>query len=256
MALAVVSTDGVRLAAATLAVVAGLMILRSVRCGRAPAEIPLMAPPAIPGGLYLGRGFEWMLDAAQETIEQGRPARRTERSLVLPDAMLNQHVLVLNRLWQAVNVCTVRRALTLLFQGHAHVVLANDDGSFATLNFNWPLVRTEADPEAVSLFEEALATLGQESAVQTNRGVLNDLGSLAKVQDRTTGQERTGDLGREYTHTARADPARHSPDGNRARRSLRVPHQLERWPRDRHLLLRDAARALPLRTVCGGSAGA
>ena len=36
---------------------------------------------------------------------------------------LNQHVLVLNRLWQAVNVCTARRALTLLFQGHAQVVV-------------------------------------------------------------------------------------------------------------------------------------
>ena len=43
---------------------------------------------------------------------------------------LTQHVLVLNRLWQAVNVCTARRALTLLFQGHAQVVLDGDDGSF------------------------------------------------------------------------------------------------------------------------------
>jgi 5-methylcytosine-specific restriction endonuclease McrA len=48
---------------------------------------------------------------------------------------LNQHVLVLNRLWQAVNVTTVRRALTLLFQGHAQVVLSRSDGSFQTFNF-------------------------------------------------------------------------------------------------------------------------
>jgi 5-methylcytosine-specific restriction endonuclease McrA len=48
---------------------------------------------------------------------------------------LNQHVLVLNRLWQAVNVTTVRRALTLLFQGHAQVVLSQEDGSFQTFNF-------------------------------------------------------------------------------------------------------------------------
>ena len=46
------------------------------------------------------------------------------------NSILNQHVLVLNRLWQAVNVCTARRALTLLFQGHAQVVLDNADGSF------------------------------------------------------------------------------------------------------------------------------
>jgi hypothetical protein len=32
-------------------------------------------------------------------------------------SILNQHVLVLNRLWQAVNVCTARRALTLAFSG-------------------------------------------------------------------------------------------------------------------------------------------
>ena len=48
---------------------------------------------------------------------------------------LNQHVLVLNRLWQAVNITTVRRALTLLFQGHAQVVLNREDGSFQTFNF-------------------------------------------------------------------------------------------------------------------------
>ncbi len=48
---------------------------------------------------------------------------------------LGQQVLVLNRLWQAVNVCSVRRALTLLFQGHAQVVLNEDDGSFQTYSF-------------------------------------------------------------------------------------------------------------------------
>ena len=48
---------------------------------------------------------------------------------------LNQHVLVLNRLWQAVNVCTVRRALTLLFEGHAQVVWTSGDGTFDTYDF-------------------------------------------------------------------------------------------------------------------------
>ena len=47
-------------------------------------------------------------------------------------SFLNQQVLVLNRLWQAVNICTARRALTLLFQGHAQVVLGDDDGAFQT----------------------------------------------------------------------------------------------------------------------------
>src|SRR2546430_5512819 len=49
---------------------------------------------------------------------------------------LNQRVLVLNRLWQAVNICTARRALTLLFEGHAQAVLNAGDGSFQTYNFS------------------------------------------------------------------------------------------------------------------------
>ena len=52
------------------------------------------------------------------------------------NTVLNQHVLVLNRLWQAVNVCTARRALTLLFQGQAQVVLNDEDGSFRTFSFS------------------------------------------------------------------------------------------------------------------------
>ncbi len=47
---------------------------------------------------------------------------------------LTQNVLVLNRLWQAVNICTVKRALTLLFLGHAHVVLP-DGKEFQTYDF-------------------------------------------------------------------------------------------------------------------------
>ena len=49
---------------------------------------------------------------------------------------LDQQVLVLNRLWQAVNVCSVRRALTLLFEGHAQVVWGDEDGEFKTFSFS------------------------------------------------------------------------------------------------------------------------
>lgn len=48
---------------------------------------------------------------------------------------LNHQVLVLNRLWQAVNVCSVRRALSLLFERHAQVVFGDEDGSFKTYDF-------------------------------------------------------------------------------------------------------------------------
>ena len=49
--------------------------------------------------------------------------------------MLNQPVLVLNRLWQAVNVCSVRRAMSLLFQGQAQVVFNGGENDFRTFNF-------------------------------------------------------------------------------------------------------------------------
>jgi len=66
-------------------------------------------------------------------------------------ALLNQQVLVLNRLWQAVNICTVRRALTLLFQGHAQVVLGDQDGAFETFDFlNWHDL-SQREPHAESI---------------------------------------------------------------------------------------------------------
>jgi len=50
------------------------------------------------------------------------------------ERLLEQPVLVLNRLWQAVNTCSVRRAFTLLYQGHAHVV-SSDGENFMTHDF-------------------------------------------------------------------------------------------------------------------------
>lgn len=66
-------------------------------------------------------------------------------------AFLNQQVLVLNRLWQAVNVCSVRRALSLLFEGHAQVVMGMSDGSFQTFNFNEWTDFSQQEPEAESI---------------------------------------------------------------------------------------------------------
>ena len=63
--------------------------------------------------------------------------------------VLCDQVLVLNRLWQAVNVCSVRRALTLLFEGNAQVVFGIGDGDYRTLDFQqWrDLSRTSPDTE-------------------------------------------------------------------------------------------------------------
>ena len=50
--------------------------------------------------------------------------------------LLNSQVLVLNRLWQAVNVCSARRAFTLLYQGHAQVVSSDPANNFLTHDFD------------------------------------------------------------------------------------------------------------------------
>ncbi len=42
---------------------------------------------------------------------------------------------MLNRLWQAVNICSARRAFTLLYQGHAQVVSSDLANNFLTHDF-------------------------------------------------------------------------------------------------------------------------
>lgn len=62
--------------------------------------------------------------------------------------LLQSPVLVLNRLWQAVNVCTARRALTLLFEGRAEVVYEDPGGSFQTFDFSqWRSFSAQQDED-------------------------------------------------------------------------------------------------------------
>jgi len=65
---------------------------------------------------------------------------------------LNQHVLVLNRLWQAVNVCTAAARSRCCFQGQAQVVVNAEDGSFHTFDFRngatFPQTRRRRNPSA------------------------------------------------------------------------------------------------------------
>jgi 5-methylcytosine-specific restriction endonuclease McrA len=51
------------------------------------------------------------------------------------DNVLDRQVLVLNRLWQAVNICSVRRAFSLLYAGHAQVVRRDEENNFYTHDF-------------------------------------------------------------------------------------------------------------------------
>ena len=71
-------------------------------------------------------------------------------------SLLEQHVLVLNRLWQAVNICTAKRALTLLFDGRAQVVWSGTDGSFQTFNFTQWQDFSEQTPDQESVHSISL----------------------------------------------------------------------------------------------------
>jgi hypothetical protein len=54
---------------------------------------------------------------------------------------------VLNRLWQAVNTCSARRAFTLLYQGHAQVVSTDEKNNFFTHDFKSWEDFSQANPE-------------------------------------------------------------------------------------------------------------
>src|SRR6266550_3821938 len=49
--------------------------------------------------------------------------------------MLNSQVLVLNRLWQAVNICSARRAFSLVYAGQAQIVSSDNANNFSTHDF-------------------------------------------------------------------------------------------------------------------------
>src|SRR5207247_3325667 len=70
-----------------------------------------------------------------------------QQRLTVPDmhSLLNSQVLVLNRLWQAVNICSARRAFSLVYAGHAQVVSADDANNFLTHDFEgWRDFSTDA----------------------------------------------------------------------------------------------------------------
>src|SRR5712671_6264574 len=93
----------------------------------------------------------WSLSSWSQHIDTPLNSVVISPQQLVMTSYLNQHVLVLNRLWQAVNICTARRALTLLFQGHAEVVLSSNDGSFQTYDFTeWHnFSQQEPHPESI-----------------------------------------------------------------------------------------------------------
>lgn len=61
--------------------------------------------------------------------------------------VLQHPVLVLNRLWQAINVCSADRALALVYTGHAQVVCETSHG-FGTFSFREWCDFSSAEPAA------------------------------------------------------------------------------------------------------------
>jgi hypothetical protein len=59
---------------------------------------------------------------------------------------LDNPVLVLNRHWQPVHICSARRAFSLVFLGHAQVVHVDGQASFATHDFQSWVVSSRNDP--------------------------------------------------------------------------------------------------------------
>ena len=78
-------------------------------------------------------------------FERGDLLGRSKQPL---HTVLNNQVLVLNRLWQAVNICSERRAFALLYQGHAQVVSSDHQNNFATHDFASWLDFSISAPEA------------------------------------------------------------------------------------------------------------
>lgn len=62
------------------------------------------------------------------------------------EAALTQPVLVLNRLWQAVNVVGAKRAFSLVARGHAQVVHLSDENFFTFSMMDWIDFSTDNPP--------------------------------------------------------------------------------------------------------------
>ncbi len=124
LALGAAADGWVRAAALAAGAAAGLLVARSLRrAGPPPGELIVDALPRRPESVHLGKGFEWTLEAAQETIESGRPAERREGDLFLPDAVLGQHVLVLGTTGTGKTRLLEILALQAIARGDAVVII-------------------------------------------------------------------------------------------------------------------------------------
>src|SRR5437764_9822160 len=83
---------------------------------------------------------------------RGSPQKAGYNAVTDPDlhTLLNSQVLVLNRLWQAVNICSARRAFSLVYAGHAQIVSSDDASNFSTHDFeSWRDLSVNAPDQEV-----------------------------------------------------------------------------------------------------------
>ncbi len=132
LALAALGEGWLRAAAAAGAALGVLLLARSFLGTAALRPLVLETPPARAGEVLLGRGFEWTLESAEETLESGRLAQRPEADLFLPDAILGQHLLLLGTTGAGKTRLLELLALQAVARGDAVVVIdpKGDEGLF------------------------------------------------------------------------------------------------------------------------------
>jgi len=121
--LSIVSSGWSRMGWAAVAAGALALILQSLRSFVPPEHASLEAIPSSPGRVYLGQGFEWTLEAVQETLDTGRPCRRTEHSLFLSEALINQHLLILGTTGAGKTRLLELLALQAVARGEAVIII-------------------------------------------------------------------------------------------------------------------------------------
>lgn len=99
-----------------------LLIVRSFRFGP-PPSLFLSAPPKVEGGLFLGRGFEWTSEAAQEALDSERAVWPSDGDLILSDEMINQHALILGTTGVGKTRLLELLALQAIARGDAVIVI-------------------------------------------------------------------------------------------------------------------------------------
>ena len=72
---------------------------------------------------------------ANDSVDEIYAEVRKRRARTHLHTLLNSQVLVLNRLWQAVNICSARRAFSLVYAGHAQIVSSDNANNFSTHDF-------------------------------------------------------------------------------------------------------------------------